>query len=395
MPTTKLKGLFALIGIAFASALISCGSNPDTAPVVAAAIAITAPDGAIQVDGSMQFLAVVTDASGNTITVTPTWTLANGGGTITSAGLFTAGDSIGTFTNTIIATIGSVTSVGSVTVSAGGLASIAVSPDTITLSVGATHQYTAIGHDAHGHVVPIPARVWSAAEAAGTIDTSGMFTASTVTGNTTAGVTATSGSISGTARVIVSPGALETITIAPDAVTLNGGATQQFTAVGKDAYGNVVAIEPTWTAVVGSVTSTGLFTATLVPGTYAQSVVATDGLVHGSATVIVNPGPLASIVVTPASTSVLVYSTQQFVATGHDANGYVVPVTVVWSVAAASSAAGTISSTGLFTATANQNIYTNAIVATSDAIVGMATVQVFTPIIIWPPCMPWCGGGIP
>jgi hypothetical protein len=384
----KLKGLFALLGIAFATALISCGSNPDTAPVVVAAIVITSPDGAIQVDGTMQFVAIVTDASGNTLTETPTWTLVNGGGAITSAGMFTAGDSIGTFTNTIVATIGSVTSTTTVVVSAGGLASISVSPDTITLSVASTHQYTAIGHDAHGHVVPIPARVWSAAEAAGTIDTSGMFTASTVTGNTTLAVTATSGSISGSARVIVSAGELATLTVSPDSVALDGGATQQFTAVGKDSYGNVAAIEPAWQASMGSVTSTGLFTSDYTPGTYSQAVTASVGLIHASATVVVNPGPLYSIIVAPGNPVLFPNQSMQFTAVGHDAGGYIVPITPVWSVAAASSAAGTISPTGLFTATSTMNMYPNAIVATSGSIVGTTSVQVFNPFI----CLPWCGG---
>jgi hypothetical protein len=211
-----------------------------------------------------------------------------------------------------------------------------------------------------------------------------------VTGTTTLAVTATSGSISGTARVIVSPGALATITVSPDSVTLDGGATQQFTAIGKDSYGNVVAIEPAWEASVGSVTSTGLFTSANTPGTYLQAVTATVGLVHGSATVVVNPGPLFSIVITPANPVLFPGQMLQFTAVGHDADGYTVPITPVWSVAAASSAAGTITPTGLFTATFAMNLYSNAIVATSGSIVGTTSIQVFNPII-WPPCMPYCG----
>jgi hypothetical protein len=391
VPTKKLKGFFALIGIACATALMSCGSNLDTAPVTAAAIVITSPSGSIVVDGTMQFVATVTDANGNTITETPVWTLVNGGGTITTAGMFTAGDSIGTFTNTIVATIGSVTSTSTVVVSAGGLSSITVSPDTITLQVGATHQYTAIGHDAHGHVVPIPGRVWSAAESAGTIDTSGMFAANLVAGTTVAGVTATSGSISGTAKVIVSPGELYAISVSPDTVSLNGGATQQFTAVGKDSYGNVVAIEPTWQATASSVTSSGVFTAPYTPGTYDGVVRAVVGGIHGSATVIVNPGPLYSILISPENPIVIVGTTLQFTATGHDAGGYIVPIVPVWSIAPASAAAGTISSTGMFTASMTQSNYVSAIVATSGSIVGTTNVQVFNPIIWLPPCMPYCG----
>jgi hypothetical protein len=372
------KALFAASALFIVATAGACGSNSDTAPIVAAAIAITAPNGAIPVDGTMQFAAVVTDANGNTITVTPTWTLVNGGGTITTGGLFTAGDSVGTFTNTIVATIGSISSASTVIVSAGALASIAVAPDTITLQVGGTHQYAAIGHDAHGHVVAIPARVWSAATAAGTIDTSGLFTAGTTAGTTVAAVTATSGSISGTAQVIVSPGALATITVAPDTAALDQGATQQFTAVGTDAHGNVVAITPTWDAGVGgSITSTGLYTASNIPGTYPGAVTATVALVVGSATVIVNPGPLYSIEISPFNPLLAPGSTQQFTAIGHDADGYIVPITPVWSIAAASSGAGTISPTGLFTASFAPNLWLDAIVATSGQTVGTTSVAVF------------------
>ena len=391
MPLVKSKGTFAaLVALGVAMLLTACGNNPDTAPVAAAAIAINAPDGAVAVMGTMQFSATVTDANGNTIATTPKWTLVNGGGEITSAGLFTAGDSVGTFTNTIVATIGSVTSSSSITVSAGGLSSITVSPDTITLPAGTTHQYTAVDHDAYGHVVAMPGRTWSAASAAGTIDTSGFFTASTTAGTTTSAVTATSGSISGTANVVVSPGALATITLSPDTVTLDGGVMQQFTAVGKDAYGNVRAAELTWSATQGSITSNGLLTAGYTPGTYPSSVTATDGLVTGDATVIVNPGPLYSIVVSPSSVLVWTFSAQPFTATGHDAGGYIVPITPVWSVDPASAAAGTISSSGVFSASSAQGYYGNAIVATSGSITGTASVQVWNPI-----CMPWCGGPPP
>jgi hypothetical protein len=385
---SKLKGIIAIVTLLAVSALSACGSNQDTGPVVAAAIAITSPGGAIQIDGTMQFVATVTDANGNTITATPTWTVVNGGGTITTGGVFTAGDSVGTFTNTIVATIGTVTSASSVTVSAGALSSITVSPDTITLPVGGTHQYTAIGHDAHGHVVAIPARVWSAAASAGTIDTSGMFTASTATGTTASAVTATSGSISGTAQVIVSPGALATITVAPDVSTLDVGATQQFAAAGKDAYGNVVVIAPTWQAATGSVTSTGLYTAGNIPGTYSNSVTATVGLVSGSATIVVNPGPLTSIVISPANVAIFPGSgLQQLTATGHDAVGNIVPITPVWSIDPSQTAAGTITSSGIFTGGTPGN-YPGAIIATSGSVVGTSSVQIFSNPFT--PCIPTC-----
>jgi hypothetical protein len=364
----------------------ACGANPDTAPAVAAAIVITSPSGAIPIDGTMQFVATVTDASGNTIATTPTWTLVNGGGAITTAGMFTAGDSIGTFTNTIVATIGSVTSTSSVTVSVGELASIAVSPVSDTLTTSATQQFTAIGHDAHGHVVVIPSRVWSASSAAGTIDTSGMFTAATTAGVFAGAVTATSGTISGTSAVVVTPGPLATIVVSPATATLDQGATQQFTAVGKDAHNNTVVITPTWAATLGgTIDAGGLFTAGPTAGTFTDAVSATSGSISGTSTVTVNPGPLATIAVSPPNVFIFPSGSTQFTAVGKDAGGNVVPIAPVWSVT--TSGIGTISQTGLLSVSSTASgTYPNTIVATSGSISGSASALVF-----FIPCIPICG----
>lgn len=85
-------------------------------------------------------------------------------------------------------------------------------------------------------------------------------------------------------------GPLATITLTPATVTLPAGAPQQFTAVGKDANGNVVAIAPTWSVVAngGIVNSTGMFTAGSTGGTFANTVKATSGAISATASVTVN-----------------------------------------------------------------------------------------------------------
>jgi hypothetical protein len=112
-----------------------------------------------------------------------------------------------------------------------------------------------------------------------------------VSGTYTNTVQATSGGISGFATVNVAGGPLATITVSPNPSNLSTGGTQPFTAVGKDANGNIVVIVPVWSVVnatAGSINSgTGLFTAGTVTGTYTNTVQATSGLVSGFATVIV------------------------------------------------------------------------------------------------------------
>lgn len=87
-------------------------------------------------------------------------------------------------------------------------------------------------------------------------------------------------------------GPLATITLTPTTVTLPAGAPQQYTAVGKDANGNVVVISPTWSVVAsgGTINSTGMFTAGATGGTFTNTVKATSGTISATATVAVNAG---------------------------------------------------------------------------------------------------------
>lgn len=398
LPLAQSKGIFAALStLSVAVLLTACGSNPDTAPIAAAAIAITAPDGSIPIDGTMQFAATVTDANGNTITTTPTWTLVNGGGTITSAGLFTAGDSVGTFTNTIVATIGAVTSTSSVTVSAGALHDMVISPAANTLQVDVTQQYTAVGHDAHGNVVAIPALVWSLTEvASGTVATNGLYTAGTLPGAYL--MTATSGTVVKTATIVVTAGALAEMAITPLMLTLSQNATQQFTVLGTDAHGNATAVLPaaTWsTTDGGTIDASGLFTAGVTAGMFLGAVHATSGAHVANATISVSVGPLASIAVTPANSFLMPGGTVQYTAVGHDAGMNVVVISPTW---ASSSIGGAVSSTGFFTASGVPGTYTDGIQASVGSITGATT---FTVMPLPPPpppifiCPPFCGIGFP
>jgi hypothetical protein len=375
-----------------AASVAGCGNRMDTEPIVPSAIVITSPSGTTPVAGTIQFSATVTDANGHPITVTPTWSVVNGGGTITSDGIFTAGDSAGTFTNTVVATVGSVSSASTVTVTAGALASITVTPETVTVAVGETQHFVAVGKDIHGNVVDISDRIWSVSSG-GTIDTSGTFTAGATAGSFPGTIHVMSGSICADASVIVTTGPLATITITPSPVTVAIRATQQFTAVGKDAHGNVVAITPAWSVVAngGAIdASTGLFTAGAVAGTFTNTVRVSSGSISATATVTVPPGALESITVTPSPQSLAIGAVQTFTAVGHDDDGNVVAITPTWTV---TSGGGTITSLGVFTAGTVSGTFTNTVRATvgsgCSGIFGRATVTVLpgalTTITISPP----------
>ena len=336
---------------------------------------------------ALQFVATGRDVNGNVKAVTPTWSVVNGGGTISSTGVFTAGSSAGTFSLTVKATDGNVSGLASVTVVAvaGALASITIIPNPAAMTVNGAQQFTASGQDANGVVVPIaPAVSWSVVNGGGSIGaSSGLFTAGAAIGTFTNTIRAASGGIAGFASVSVSApaaGPLTTITITPAVTSIGTNALQQFTATAQDANGNAVAFTPTWTIVNGggTISAGGLFVAGATAGAFGQTVKVTSGGVSAFATVTVvaTAGPLATITVTPNPVSLNVNAVQTFIATGRDGNGVVVAIApaVTWSVV---NGGGTIvGNSGTFTAGTTAGTFVGTVKATSGAISGVATVTV-------------------
>ena len=92
-------------------------------------------------------------------------------------------------------------------------------------------------------------------------------------------------------KPVVPPSTLTTITVSPATGSVVVGGQMQFTAKALDQDGVLISPQPTitWTANVGTVTATGLFTAPATGGSAA--VVASSGTVIGEATVTVTAPP--------------------------------------------------------------------------------------------------------
>ena len=378
--TTGLFTAGQIVGTFTNTVKATSGTISGTATVVVssgrlATITVTPTPVSLVVQGFQQYVAVGRDSSGNVVPLAPTWSVVQGGGTIDSTGLFTAGTVIGTYTNTIQASRGGIKGFATVTVVPGLLATITVTPNPVTLSVNTAQTFTAVGKDVFGNTVVITP-VWSVVSGGGSINASGLFTAGSTAGTYTNTIQASQGTLKGFATVTVLPGALATITVTPNPDTLVIGATQQFVATGRDGSGNTVAITPAWsvTAGGGTISTTGLFTAGTLPGTYTNTVVASVGAITGRATVVVNPGPVATIIVSPNPATVLGLTTQQFTAVGKDASNNTVTFTPTWSVV---NGGGSIdANSGLFTAFAPTGTFTNTVQAASGLIKGFATVTV-------------------
>jgi hypothetical protein len=174
----------------------------------------------LDADKTEQFAVTGVDANGNAADMgTITWTVQGGIGTITNTGLFSA-NVAGTGTVTATSNVGNVSDAsGTITVIPGNLVSIAVSPDTKTLTADQAEQFSVVGKDADNNAITnLGAVNWSVQGGIGTIDGNGLFTATTVGTGT---VTATAGGktdVSGT--ITVTHGAAAKMTITASGTTL-------------------------------------------------------------------------------------------------------------------------------------------------------------------------------
>ena len=251
------------------------------------------------------------------------------------------------------------------------IASVVVTPDSVTLTPNQTSQFYAYGRTDAGDSVPVTV-TWAAT--GGTITSTGLFTAGSGAGDYT--VSAQSASHHGNGHVKVKAGSVASVTVTPSSDTGNVGDAAQFTATLQDSNGNVITgSSVTWastnTAVV-TVSATG-YTTAVGPG--AAAIVATSQGKSGQAQITVNgssgPGPVASVTVSPANTSILVGATQAFSAVLKDANGTVVTGPVTWS-----SSAPTIAGISLSGVVTGLLAGTSTITATSSSVSGTASLTV-------------------
>jgi hypothetical protein len=189
-----------------------------------------------------------------------------------------------------------------------------ITPSTATTSQGLSQQFTANQ----------PA-TW--ASTCGSIDSTGLYSASSAPGIACA-ITATAASGTAyTATAIDTVGPPVVLAIQPAAILLNENATQQFTS-------NVPAA---FTASCGTINpSTGLYTAPLAPATCTVTATPTSGIGNNASATVTITSPLT---ISPASAITASGQTQQFSSN----------LPAVWT-----SSCGSIKSSGLFTASAAQ-----------------------------------------
>jgi hypothetical protein len=156
--------------------LNGCGSTSGSSATIVT-ITVAPATASLAVGGTQTFTATARDASNNPVTTTFTWSVEGTIGTVDNSGNFTATTA---GTGKVKATVGGVTGEANVTVNPAGptLTSITVTPNPANLNVGQTQTFTATGNYSDSSTAVITP-TWSVTGGIGTIDSSGVFTATT------------------------------------------------------------------------------------------------------------------------------------------------------------------------------------------------------------------------
>lgn len=259
------------------------------------------------------------------------------------------------------------------------VATITISPDSISGTVGQIIQFAALARDSLGNVITSITPTWASSNSAVAASLGNGAYKLVAAGSATATVAA--GIITDTATMAAAVVPVATITISPTTFAITVGDTQVLTATVRDSQNNVLTGRVvTWASSdtsVATVSSSGVVTA-VTSG--AVTITATsEGKQTSSAGTIaaVAPPPLVltTITVSPASFALDVAQTRQLTAIGRDQQGNTMAVTFTWT--SLNPAVATVNSSGLVTAVGPGS---TTIKATSGVVEGTSatTVQAVT-----------------
>jgi hypothetical protein len=252
--------------VALLALLTACAGDttgPDGAPSQSPErIALVPSSATIETNQKIRFTS--RDAFGTPLMTATTW--ESTGGTITEDGTFSS-SLAGTFkvvgrgrwkktdTSTVV-----------VVTPPTNLTAVVVAPTSVSLAAGATQTFSASGLLSDGTTTAIGV-TWSAT--GGTIDAGGLYKAGTTAGAYRL-IATSSSTLADTVPVNITAPAptLAQVVVKPASVSLTGGQTKQFSAYGLNSLGDSVAVQVSFNATGGTITSTGLYTAGTTGGTF-------------------------------------------------------------------------------------------------------------------------------
>jgi hypothetical protein len=357
----------ALFNTALAALIATClaacggGNNEPVGAVQLKAISVAPANARIATNSSTQFTAtgIYADNATRDLTGSVSWQTSDPAVVAVSDAQPTKGQgsSAATGAATISATYDGVSGSATVTVTSATLQSIAITPAQPSIARGTQQQFTATGTYSDNSTQDLTQSVTWGSSSAGVAAITNAPGSKGVASGVSPGVStisATSGGITATTTLTVTPATLTSLAITPVNPSVPAGLSRQFTVTGtySDNSTQDLTATATWsssnTAVVrltDPVAAKGSFTAVAV-GT--ATITAAAGSLSTSTTVTVTPATLTSLAVTPANSSIARGTNRQFVATGtySDNSTQNLTTSVAWSssntgVATISNAAGT------------------------------------------------------
>ena len=257
-----------------------------------------------------------------------------------------------------------------VTVSAIAVASVRLTPTSVSLVEGQSAQLTADARDASGQVLSGRTITWSSSSPSiATVSSSGQVIA-IAAGSAT--ITAASEGRTATSAVTVAKRPVSSLVVSPLQLSLLPGQNTKLSALVTDADGNVLSGRTvnfsSANTAIATVANDGTVTAAAAGST---TIAVTSEGKTASVAVTVAPTPAASIRVAPATVNVFVESTAKLTATVLDANGGSLDRPVSWS-----SGAPTVASVAKDGTVTGVSVGTAVILASVEGRVGTATVTV-------------------
>jgi len=338
--------------------------------------------------------AEVRDSSANVLVGRPvTWTSRDTTvATVNAAGLVTVKpySLVVNKAVTIVATSSGVSGEATINVTPAAVFSILVTPAAPTLAHRGSQQLSVTVRDSSGLTLEGRILGWSSADTSiATVSPTGLVEARPFfgAGVRTVEIRAASEGRIGTASIQVNPAVVSTVAIGPTPARLEATDTLQLISIPREI--NEIPLlgrSTAWVSAdpgIATVTETGVVRPTAYVGglTRTVNVTATVEGKQGTATVTVLPAPVRTVLLTPATSTILAGATRQITASLRDINNNALSGrTIAWTssdtLIATVNAAGLVSSKPYFGAATRQVTIT----ATAEGVSGTATVTM-TPLV--------------
>lgn len=370
-----------LLVVAFAAALTGCGASRMTNRLVS--VSITPQTSAIALGTQLQFsaTALFSDGSKTDITNTAEWISERPSvASVDAAGMVT---SKGVGSTPISAVYQSMSGYSALTVAPAALVSIAVTPQSPSLTPNHSIQLSATGTFTDGSTQDLSSTVAWLSTPTGTLNISGTGLA-TANVPGAVSVTATEGNITGSDKLMVVLPTLVSIALSPQNISLTPSHSAQLKATGTYSDGSTqdVSASATWGATpngIVAVSDKGLTTGKALGAATITTVLA--GVSASDAVAVVAP-TLQSILIAPSGAVIPAGISQQLSATGNYNDGSTKNLTssVQWS--SSKLTVLSINSQGMATAnavgTATVTAMSGTVSATNQLHVGPPIVMSFT-----------------